>query len=40
MIDNLRISYDCGSHVSVTLSADTDYENNTFSWIKGKYQPN
>lgn len=28
MIDNLRISYDCGSHVSVTLSAYTDYDNN------------
>lgn len=28
MIDNLRISYTFGSHVSVTLSADTDYENN------------
>lgn len=28
MIDNLRISYDCGRHVSVTLSADTDYDNN------------
>lgn len=28
MIDNLKISYDCGSHVSVTLSADTDYDNN------------
>ena len=28
MIDNLKISYNCDSHVSVTLSADTDYENN------------
>ena len=28
MIDNLRISYDYDRDISVTLSADTDYENN------------
>ena len=28
MIDNLRISYTFGSHVSVTLSSFTDYDNN------------
>lgn len=28
MIDNLKISYDYDRDISVTLSADTDYENN------------
>ena len=28
MIDNLKISYDYDRDISVTLSADTEYENN------------
>lgn len=28
MIDNLKISYDYDRDISVTLSADTDYDNN------------